>query len=87
MKKQPTKETIIRTIVLFVAFINQLLVTAGKNPLPFLDDELADVLSYLFTIIASLVAWWKNNSFTHEAIKADEYLNCLKEGGTDEKRN
>lgn len=83
MKREITKETIIRTIVLFVALVNQMLVTAGKNPLPFLDDELADILSYLFTLGASVVAWWKNNSFTHEAIKADEYLEVLKEEGAD----
>lgn len=88
MKKGITQDTIIRTIVLFVALLNQMLVMAGKNPLPFLDDDLADILSYVFTLGASLVAWWKNNSFTREAIQADEYLNVLKEeGAADEKRD
>lgn len=68
------KDTIIRTIVLIVALINQALTLAGKNPLPFEDDEIVNVLSYAFTLGASLWAWWKNNSFTQNAIKADEVL-------------
>lgn len=68
------KDTIIRTIVLIVALVNQALTLAGKNPLPFEDDEIVNVLSYAFTLGASLWAWWKNNSFTQNAIKADEVL-------------
>ena len=68
------KDTIIRTIVLIVALINQALTLAGKNPLPFEDDEIVNVLSYAFTLGASLWAWRKNNSFTKNAIKADEVL-------------
>lgn len=68
------KDTIIRTIVLIVALINQALTLADKNPLPFEDDEIVNVLSYAFTLGASLWAWWKNNSFTKNAIKADEVL-------------
>ena len=68
------KDTIIRTIVLIVALINQALTLASKNPLPFEDDEIVNVLSYAFTLGASLWAWWKNNSFTKNAIKADEVL-------------
>lgn len=68
------KDTIIRTIVLIVALVNQALTLAGKNPLPFEDDEIVNVLSYAFTTAASLWAWWKNNSFTQNAIKADEVL-------------
>lgn len=77
------KETIIRTIVLIVALINQGLIVAGKNPLPFADEQITELLSYLFTIAASLWAWWKNNSFTQHAIKADEVLARLKSGEQD----
>ena len=27
-----------------------------------------------FTIVAALIAWWKNNSFTPNALKADALL-------------
>ena len=77
------KDTIIRTIVLIVALINQALTLSGKNPLPFEDDEIVNVLSYAFTAVASLWAWWKNNSFTQNAIKADKVLDALNSGETE----
>ena len=76
-KKIPT-ETIIRAIVLFVTLVNTILTMSGKNPLPFAEDELYAWLSAVATVAATLWAWWKNNSFTPEAITADEYLAELK---------
>ena len=74
-------ETIIRTAVLALALLNQVLVICGKTPLPVKDEELTQVLSLCFTIGASLWSWWKNNSLTTNAIKADEYLRELRENG------
>lgn len=73
------KDTIIRTIVLVVALVNNCLTMAGYNPLPFENEEIADGLSMVFTAAAALWAWWKNNSFTKNALAADEYLNQLKQ--------
>ncbi len=73
------KETILRTVLLVLALFNQILTALGKNPLPFSDEQLYETLSLLFTAAASLWAWWKNNSFTKEAIRADAYLAELKE--------
>lgn len=78
------KTTIIRTVVLIVALINQALTLAGKNPLPFENDEITNVLSYAFTTAASLWAWWKNNSFTKNAIEADKVLENLNSGESEE---
>ena len=73
-KKKVSVETIIRTIVLAVTLINQVLTMLGKNPLPFAEDELYALLTTAATVAASLWAWWKNNSFTLAAIEADKYL-------------
>lgn len=73
------KETIIRTIVLVIALVNQILTSTGHSVLPVNSEELAELFTLLFTIGASIWAWWKNNSFTKNAIEADEYL--------DKKRN
>ena len=75
-----SKETIIRTVLLAVALINMTLNVLGKNTLPFTNDEISEIISIGFTAVTSIIAWWKNNSFTQNAIKADEYLNELKEG-------
>lgn len=74
MKKKVTTETIVRTIVLVITLVNQVLTMFGKNPLPFAEDELYAMFTAAATIAATLWAWWKNNSFTSEAIEADEYL-------------
>lgn len=41
--KNISKDTIIRTIVTFIALLNSVLTMIGKNPLPFSDDDV-----YLF---------------------------------------
>lgn len=79
------KTTIIRTIVLIVALVNQALTLAGKNPLPFENEEITEFLSYIFTVAASLWAWWKNNSFTRNAIEADKVLASLNSSESEER--
>lgn len=71
-------ETIVRTVVLVVALINQCLTAAGKSIIPVSDEQVAEIVSLIITIGASLWAWWKNNSFTKNAIKADKLLDRLK---------
>lgn len=74
-----SKDTIIRTIILIIALINQLLTVFNINPLPFSDEEIYSVVSTIVMAIASIWAWWKNNSITKKAIEADKYLKQLKE--------
>ena len=80
-----SKETIVRTVVLFVALLNTVLNACGKNPLPFSDDEVYTGVSAVVATVAAVWAWWKNNSFTFAAVKADEVLKIEKaEGGTED---
>lgn len=74
------KGLIIRTVVLAYALLNNVLVMSGINALPFAEGEVEAFVSGIFTVAASLWAWWKNNSFTKEAKQADEYLKQLKGG-------
>lgn len=66
--------TWIRTAVLVLALVNQVLTMLGYSPLPFSDEQLTELLSTMFTIFAAGVAWWKNNSFTAAAIEADKTM-------------
>lgn len=74
------KMTIIRTVLLIAGLINLALTIFGRNPLPFSDQQIADFVSLLWTVSTALWSWWKNNSFTNAAIKADEYLDLMKHG-------
>ena len=65
------KGTLTRTVLLWLAIINQILTALGINPLP-LDDN---TVSTVITTVFALWAWWKNNDFTHAAKKE---LNLLK---------
>lgn len=62
-----TKGTIIRTILLLVALINQFLVLKGITPID--EQATAEFLSYVFTVGAAAWAWWKDNDITKEAIE------------------
>lgn len=78
MTRKVEKETILRTVVLVVALFNNILTMAGYNPLPFSDEEVYTEATAVFTVGAALWAWWKNNSFTQNALKADEELKSRK---------
>lgn len=67
--------TIARTIVLALALINQLLSVTGHTVIDVGNDDINQLVSVGCTIAASVVAWWKNNSFTGAAIRADEQMN------------
>ena len=73
------KNTIIRTVVLVVALINQIVSATGKSIIPSAEDELETLLTTCFTVFSAIWAWWKNNSFTEEAIAADEMLEAMRE--------
>lgn len=66
--------TIARTACLALALTNQLLSAAGKPMLPIEDSQLEQLVTSGLTVAASLAAWWKNNSFTPAAIKADQTM-------------
>lgn len=73
-----TAGTIARTAVLLLALTNQMLSSMGKSPLPIESTTVEQLVTAGITTIAALVAWWKNNSFTKEAIAADKEYDRLK---------
>ena len=78
MKKKISAGTLTRTVALGLALANQLLSAAGKPLLPIDNAQLEQMISTGFTVGAALTAWWKNNSFTKEAIEADDFMTHLK---------
>lgn len=75
------KGTVIRTVLLFMALINQALIVFGKPILPISEDQvtsLAETLylagSMIFTIVTTLIAWFKNNYVTDKGKLQKEVL-------------
>ncbi|MGN7327954.1 phage holin [Bacillus pumilus] len=76
------KGTVVRTVLLFIALINQALIMFGKPVLPISEDKvntLTETLylafSMVFTLVTTLVAWYKNNYVTETGKKQKEVLN------------
>ena len=68
-----------RTICLIVALLNSLLASFNKSPLPIDNEQLQQLVSTLITVVVAIINWWKNNSFTKEAIEADELQGIFQE--------
>lgn len=66
--------TIIRTIVLIIAVVNQFLVSAGLYEIPGTAEEQTLFISTVFTTITAAVAWFKNNYVTHKGKNQKEVL-------------
>ena len=60
-----------------MTLLNTILTAAGKNPLPFSDSDVCSAVSTAATVVTAIIAWWKNNSFTENAKKADKYMQEL----------
>jgi SPP1 family holin len=65
--------------VLILALANQVLAIYGKQKIPITEDEVYQLITLIITIGSAMWAWWKNNSFTQPAIKADEYMEKLRQ--------
>lgn len=73
--------TIARTIILVLALLNQILTATGHGVINISDESINTLISTGFTIVTAVIAWWKNNSFTQSALKADEVMREGKENG------
>lgn len=70
--------TWIRLGLLVLSLVNVTLRMSGINTIPFAPEDLADLISTLFTILVGVNAYWKNNSFTSAALAADEEMKRLR---------
>lgn len=75
---KPTVDTIVRTVALALALVNQILLCFDISPIPIADETLELLITTGFTVVTALCAWWKNNSFTKAAILVDKVLAEMK---------
>ena len=73
--KGVSMQTWVRTIVLALALISQILVLFGKSEKAIDTEKTAEILTTIFTTVAAVWSWWKNNSFTDRAQNADAIMN------------
>ena len=78
-----TSGTIVRTVVLAVALINQILVASGHSVIPIPDEDWENLITTGATVITALIAWWKNNSFTKAARIGDYHMRIAKYDATE----
>ena len=67
-------DTIARTIILALALVNQVLAIAGKDKIPVIESDIYQICSLAVTVGSAVWSWWKNNSFTMNARKADKLM-------------
>lgn len=70
--------TIARTAALVLALTNQILSAAGKPVIPIDNAQLEQFITTVFTVGASIVNWWYNQSFTQAAIEGDKTYESVK---------
>lgn len=74
-----SKGTIARTIALVVVIINLILKKFGIDVINVSDSEILAFVEALIEVAVIVVGFWKNNSYTQNAIKADEFLKTLRD--------
>jgi SPP1 family holin len=74
-----SKSTIVRTILVLLVIINLILERCGVDVIPTDEAFILMLVETLIEIAIIIVGFWKNNSFSKKAIKADEFLKELRE--------
>lgn len=74
-----TKSTIVRTILFLAVILNFILEKCGIDIIPVNESAILMFVEYAIEIAILIVGFWKNNSYTQKAIKADEFLKELRE--------
>lgn len=73
------KSTIIRTIAVILVIVNLILERCGIDIINMTEYEIGMIVEVIIEIAVILVGFWKNNSFSPKAIKADEFLQKLRD--------
>lgn len=66
--------TAVRTIILVIALVNQLLVAFGFEPVPGDETVWYEIISTAFTITTATITWFKNNYITAKGKRQKEVL-------------
>lgn len=65
---------IVRLVVLLIIITNQILISRGFTPFPYDEEQIYEFVNGVALVVVGVWSWWKNNSITKEAQKADKVL-------------
>ena len=74
-----SKGTIVRTIMIVLVIVNMILKRLGFDVLNIEEGTVSAFVETVLEIAVIAVSFWKNNSFSENALKADKYLSELRE--------
>lgn len=74
-----SKGTIVRSIALLLVVVNIILKHFNIDVINVSESEILTLVETLIEVAVIIVGFWKNNSYTEKAIKADEFLKTLRE--------
>lgn len=74
-----TKGTIVRTIMFGIVLINMVLKAIGIEVISVDESQVYEFVEMVISALILVLGFWKNNSFSKNARKADEYLKSLKD--------
>lgn len=74
-----SKGTIVRTILILLVLVNIVLKKCGIDVIPVDENVVLEFVETAIEIAVLAVGFWKNNSFSKKAIKADAFLKQLRE--------
>ena len=66
-----------RTIILFIALVNQVLAIFGKGQIDIAESDVYQICSIIATLVSAIWAWWKNNSFSISAQGGDNTMHAI----------
>lgn len=78
-----SKGTIVRTIMLVIVIVNLILKACDKPLIDVEEHTLFYWLEVILEIAVIITTFWKNNSFSKAAIRADDFLKKLKNGDSE----
>lgn len=72
--------TFVSLVLMILGIINLVLQALGKPSIQFGTQEVTIFVTALYTFVAGIYAWWKNNNVTKNALTAQVIFNGLKDG-------
>lgn len=72
------KGTIIRTIIQFLSYVNQIIAIVGFQT--FADNVIYQWITVILTIVITALSYWYNNDWSKAALTVKDIFDMLKDG-------